>query len=238
MNAPFPWYIGYDEREHEAYEVCRKSLLRHSTIPLHVVRLNRNSLSWPGYNGIYTRTFHVERGQRVDDKDGKPFSTEFSFTRFLVPVLQQYEGWAGFQDCDMLWRADIADLIRLVDDKYAVMLVKHDHRPKETVKMDGCAQTSYPRKNWSSFVLWNCGHPSIRNLTRDTVNHESGSWLHQFQFLKDAEIGELNPGWNFLVGVTPGYIEPKVLHFTQGGPWFPAYENCPFADEWRAERDR
>ena len=231
-NDPFPVYIGYDSREDDAYTVCRRSLVKQSSIPLYIVKLNRWALAWPGREGIFTRGWRMEGPQRVDLIDGKPFSTEFSFTRFLVPLLQQYEDWALFQDCDFLWRADVAELLALADPKYAVMCVRHDHRPHESMKMDGQIQTTYFRKNWSSLVLWNCGHPSNRQLTRQTVNNEPGSWLHGFQWLREDEIGALPVAFNWLEGWSSPEIDPAAVHFTRGVPSMPGYENCQYADEW------
>ena len=176
-------------------------------------------------------------GQMIDERDGKPFSTEFAFTRFLVPFLQHYKGWALFQDCDMVWRANIKDLIALCDDRYAVMCVKHNHIPLNKRKMDNQEQSRYYRKNWSSFVLFNCGHPSNRRLTLDAVNSWPGSALHSFSWLRDEEIGDLHEDWNFLVGHSHGKMNhfPKVLHFTDGGPWFEECKNIPYAKVWEQE---
>ena len=239
----FPVFIGFDSREANEFQVAKKSLISRSSVPLHVQGLYREALEWPGDDsGIYTRTWiRGDRDQWVDVIDGKPFSTEFSFSRFCVPILLQYRGWALFHDSDMVWQADIVELLKLRDDKYAVMVVKHQHKPTETVKMDGREQTAYPRKNWSSFVLWNCEHPSNRQLTRTTVNVEPGSWLHGFKWLKDSEIGELPPEWNFLVGVNqvdPDGEKPKVLHFTLGTPEMDGYEDCQFSDIYWWEKHR
>lgn len=233
-----PVYVGYDPREDTSYRVCKHSIIRHSTIPLHVVPLKRWALEWPGQGGVFTRQWESREGQRVDLIDGKPFSTEFSFTRFLVPVLQQYDGWALFCDCDFLFTADIAELVSLRDDRFAVQVVKHGTLSEEGIKMDGCKQDSYPRKNWSSLVLWNCSHPSNRNLTRQAVNTEPGRWLHGFHWLKDEEIGDLPVGWNWLVDVYKGQGDIKALHYTLGTPEMPAYEDCSFSDLWWKEKAR
>jgi hypothetical protein len=167
-------------------------------------------------------------------------STEFTYTRFLVPHLAGYQGWALFCDCDFLWLADVAELLALADDRYAVMCVQHDHRPPETVKMDGATQTVYPRKNWSSLVLYNCGHPANAALTPEVVNRESGAYLHRFQWLPDAAIGALPETWNWLEGwsAPPAGGPPNAVHFTRGGPWFEAWQAVGYADLWLAERDR
>jgi hypothetical protein len=120
--------------------------------------------------GLYRREWTYEDGQYYDTRDRKPFSTEFSFTRFLVPSLCQWRGVALFCDCDFLWRTDVAELFALHDPSFAVQVVKHDHNPSETVKMEGQAQTRYLRKNWSSLMLWNCDHPSNLMLTPHKVN--------------------------------------------------------------------
>lgn len=222
-------FIGYDSREADAYDVCVKSILRYSEqsisplkeIPLRVA-------------GLYDRPYRIEGAQRYDTRDGRPFSTEFSFTRFLVPALCQYEGWALFCDCDFLFRANLDELFALKDDKYAVMCVKHDYRPEEGLKMDGQIQQPYPRKNWSSLVLWNCGHPSNKKVTIKFANMMPGSLLHGFGWLKDQEIGGLPETWNWLENHSSPAFEPKGVHFSSGGPWFPGYENVSYADEWRS----
>jgi len=235
-NTPdetFPVYIGADPREKKAMDVCKHSLIRHSSWPLCVVELDQRMLR---YIGLYRREHRYEGGQGYDVSDGKPFSTEFSFTRFLVPAMTQYKGWALFCDCDMLFRADLRELIEQRDDRYAVMVVKHDHRPSETEKMDDQKQEHYTRKNWSSFILWNCEHPSNINLTVDAVNTESGQWLHAFSWLRDDEIGGLGEKWNWLEGWSAHEIDPANAHFTRGVPDMPGYENVPYADEYRREQ--
>jgi len=170
-------------------------------------------------------------------KADKLASTEFTFTRFLIPELTDFKGWALFMDCDMILTTDIKELFDQADDKYAVMCVKHDYTPKEGVKMDGQKQTIYPRKNWSSVVLWNCGHEANRKLTQDLVNDPeiNGAYLHRFSWLKDDEIGELDHTWNYLVGVYDDIDKPNLIHYTEGGPWFENYRDCEFADLWKTE---
>lgn len=224
-------FIGYDAREDLAYRVCEYSLRRHASLPLEVLPLGQPA-------GLYHRTWHRDAaGHRVDDRDGRPFSTDFAFSRFLVPALVGYDGWALYCDCDFLFRADVAELIALRDARYAVQCVKHDHRPAESSKMDGQAQTRYPRKNWSSLVLWNAGHPAHRGLTVEDVSTRPGAWLHGFRWLQDGEIGELPESWNWLAGWSRNVGTIHAVHFTGGGPWFPEAA-VPFADEWVGERDR
>lgn len=227
-------FIGYDVREVAAYEVCRWSMIRRTSVPLEFHGLSMAALT---YQKWYDRPYRTEGGRRIDLVDGKPFATDFAFTRFLVPALCDYEGWALFCDCDFLFMADPGELLGYRNDLYAAMVVQHDYRPRDSVKMDGQDQQHYPRKNWSSLILWNCGHPSNRALTPEAVSTRPGSWLHQFQWLKDKEIGELPEAWNWLEGWSPRSIKPKAVHFTSGGPWFPAYANVGYADEWRFERD-
>lgn len=232
----FPVYIGFDQREETAYKVCAKSLLAHSSIPLSLHKLEVGNLK---SRALYNRTARVIDGQMVDDIDGRPFSTDFAFTRFLVPYLMSYEGWAIFVDCDFLFTRDLAEIIPWLDDSKAVMVVKHDHVPSETVKMSGQSQGTYPRKNWSSFIAWNCSHPSNRNLMPHQVNTKSGRWLHGFSWLKDDEIGELAVTWNWLAGVSDPLNEvPTAIHFTLGTPDMKGHENAPYADLWRAELTR
>lgn len=213
-------YVGYDSREDLAYRVLKSSIKRQSSR-----RIQPLIQSQLRESGIYTRGVDVLA------------ATEFSFTRFLTPLLNGYDGWALFIDCDTLFLESPNKLFELADDKYAMMCVKHDYSPKSTTKMDGKVQHLYPRKNWSSVMLFNCSHPSNQKLTRDVVNSATGSFLHQMQWLKDEEIGELPKEWNWLVGwyKEPEDGTPKLLHYTEGGPWFKGYEECEYASEWNAE---
>lgn len=236
MQAPLI-FVGYDKREHDAWEVCQSSIMRRASVPVRIARLEEPSLREAG---LYRRSWHAESGQRIDDQDQHPFSTDFSFTRFLVPALALYQGWALYVDCDFLFTADIAGLFALADDRYAAMCVKHRHIPTEATKMNGVAQTHYRRKNWSSLVLWRCDHPSNRNvLTVDCVNKMPGQWLHGFDWLKDEEIGDLPVTWNWLVGVTPPLerVPPCGIHYTLGVPSMPGYEDCAYADFWCSEKN-
>jgi len=208
-------FIGYDPKEAIAFHALVQSIMSKATIPFDIVPLDIKNLS------MYTR--------KVDDKQ----SNEFSFTRFLVPYLSSYKGISIYLDCDMMLRTDIAEVLKEVNDK-PVYLVKHDYSPKDKYKYLGAKQYNYPRKNWSSFVVWNCGHNSNKLVTDSFVNTASAADLHQFKFLKDNEIGELDVRWNWLVGE---YNNPpkdvKNVHWTLGGPWFKEYKDADFADEWR-----
>lgn len=230
---PLTVYIGYDPREDDAYEVCKGSLEGRAKAPILLRKLDVCSR---GAKQFYKRTFTKQSGQMIDDVDGRPFSTMFAFSRFLVPFLQNYKGWAIFCDCDFLFTADINELIPLLDDRYAVMVVKHNYISSEITKMDGQSQGAYPRKNWSSFIAYNCSHPSNKNLTPWNVNTRSGLWLHGFSWLRNYEIGELPGTWNWLSGVSEEAAEtPNAIHFTLGTPNLPGYENSPYADLWNAE---
>ncbi len=218
-------FVGYDSREAIAYDVCRHSLRARARIPVDVHALRQDDLR---RRGLYTRA-------------ADPLaSTEFTYTRFLVPHLAGYRGWALFCDCDFLWLGDVGELAALADARYALMCVQHDHRPPEATKMDGAVQTVYPRKNWSSLVLYNCGHPAHRVLTPELVNRESGAFLHRFQWVPDDQIGALPETWNWLEGWSRPPADgrpPEVVHYTRGGPWFEQWQNVAFADLWLAERD-
>ncbi len=235
MKAALPVFIGYDAGEPVTYDVCKFSLERRTTIPLNVKPLDCRVLHRAG---LYDRPWHQDGNKMVDDRDGKPFSTEFSFTRFLVPALNLYDGWALFCDGDFLYLQDVAKLTELADDKFAVMCVQHSHDPVETTKMDGRAQTRYRRKNWSSLVLWNCAHPLNAAITPRVVNHEPGQWLHAFSWLKDEHIGALPLAWNWLSGVSaPLGKVPSAVHFTLGSAEYQGHEHDPYADLWLAEHE-
>jgi lipopolysaccharide biosynthesis glycosyltransferase len=221
-EAPLPVFVGWDSREDIAYRVCRHSILRRASVPVAVTPILQSELR---DEGLYTRP-------------ADPLaSTEFTYTRFFVPHLMEYRGWALFCDCDFLFLADIAKLFALADDRYAVMCVQHDHQPRENWKMDGAVQTVYPRKNWSSMVLYNGAHPKNRVLTPELVNRETGAFLHRFQWLDDAEIGALPETWNWLEGWSekPADGHPNAVHYTRGGPWFDAWRYCDYGALWLAE---
>ena len=218
------FFIGYDPKEDIAYRVCKQSILKNSTIDVNVLSLKLHELVSKGF---YKRN--------IDPLA----STEFTYSRFLVPALMNYNGWAVFCDCDFLFFSDVANLFKDLDHNKAVYCVKHDYTPKERHKMDGKQQTIYPRKNWSSFIVFNCSHQSNKKLNIDLVNSESGSYLHQFKWLKDSEIGGLDERWNWLEGWTSGHNNksPFAVHYTRGGPWFNEWKDVEFAKEWINERN-
>jgi hypothetical protein len=168
-------------------------------------------------------------------------SNEFSFSRFLVPYLSDYNGYAVFMDCDMLMRVDVAELMQEIaeDSSKAAYVVKHTYQPRDGIKYLNTIQYSYPRKNWSSFVVWNCGHEKNKKLTPGYVNVATGLELHRFTWLDDEDLGELDVKWNWLVGE---YESPnsdvKNVHWTIGGPYFNEFRNVDFSDEWFEQRDR
>jgi len=221
---PIRVYIGWDSREVDAYEVARFSLERRSSIPVQISPIKLEELRAAG---LYWR-------------ESDPLaSTEFTYSRFLTPALAKFTGWALFFDCDFLWLGDIAELVRLAHGPKAVFCVQHDYQPKEAVKMDGKVQTNYPRKNWSSLMLFNCEHPSVRVLTPEVVNSETGAYLHRMQWVADQDIGALPLEWNWLEGWNekPARGTPKAVHFTRGGPWFEQWQKVDYGDLWMAERD-
>ena len=207
-------FIGYDSKEKIAYHVLSESILKNSTKPVSIT---------PIYLPNIKDDFLRERNNLS--------STEFSFSRFIIPHLMNYQGWALFMDCDMLMKADIEELWRLRDDKYAVQVCKHDYTPRTETKFLGHIQTAYPKKNWSSFMLMNC-KKCIR-LTPDYVNKASGLELHQFKWLEKEElIGSLPLEWNWLAGEYPYKEEVKNIHYTEGGPYFEQYADCDYSSDW------
>jgi len=217
-------FVGYDTREDIAWQVCRFSLIRHSDSGLPVIPLRQSVLR---ELGLYTRPF---------DRNS---STEFSLTRFLTPYLAAEGGWAIFCDCDFLFTTDVSQVLEGLDPSKAIYCVQHDYTPAHQVKMDGKQQTTYPRKNWSSFMVFNCDHPDVRALTPAVVNSAPPAYLHRFEWIRDeASIGALDLDWNFLEGEYPKpATTPRVIHYTNGGPWFPEWQDCDFADLWLRERD-
>jgi hypothetical protein len=211
-------YIGYDPREAVAFYTLAHSILRRSSIPVAVAPLMQSQLK-----SVYKRP------------RGPTESTEFSLTRFLVPFLSGFQGWSIFMDCDMLCRADIAELAAQIErqpDK-AVLVCKHDYVPKTERKFLNQVQTKYARKNWSSLMVLN--NERCRALTPDYVNSASGLELHRFAWTQDSLIGELPLEWNWLVGEYEYRPDARIVHYTLGGPYFDEYRNCDYAAEWFEE---
>jgi hypothetical protein len=225
MNLSIPIFIGTDPRERAATNVLVDSLVQESSVPLSITLLVTPQLET---SGLYWR-------------EPSPMqSTAFSFTRFLVPYLMGFKGWAIFMDCDMLCRGDIADLWAQRDEQYALMCVQHDHRPSEARKFLDELQTTYPKKNWSSLMLMNCSRCSY--LTPEYVNTASGLDLHRFLWLNsESEIGSITGGWNYLVAEQDHSLAASspLLHWTLGGPWFKDQRTMGegLAAEWFAARD-
>ncbi len=212
-------FIGFDAREPVAFSVLAHSIHARASQPVSITPLMLSQLG-----ADFSREVHPLQ------------STEFSFSRFLVPHLSGFQGWSIFTDCDMLVQDDIASLWRMRDDRYAVMVVKHDHRPSESVKFLGAPQTAYAKKNWSSVMLFN--NAKCRALTAEYVGTATGLDLHQFKWLSDDSlIGELPPRWNHLVGYDERADDVSLIHYTIGGPYFSEYAKCEYAAAWFAERD-
>lgn len=214
-------YIGYDPKESIAYHTLAHSILRRSSIPVTIAPLMRSQLG-----GLYTRP------------RGATESTEFSLTRFLVPSLSHFRGRSLFMDCDMLCRTDIAELVAFADGAggNAVLVCKHDYVPKTERKFVDQVQTKYPRKNWSSLMLFN--NALCTALTPQYVNSAAGLELHRFAWTEDSLIGGLPLEWNWLVGEYKHNPDAKIVHYTIGGPYFDEYRGCDYADEWFAENRR
>jgi lipopolysaccharide biosynthesis glycosyltransferase len=226
-------YIGYDSSEPEAYDVAEASLRGRSSIPVEVTRLDLVRLAEMGL----LRRPRDTRGGRYDILSNAPASTDFAISRFLVPLLAQ-SGWALFVDSDVAFLGDIAELLTLADPRYAVMCVQHAYTPGTAQKMDGQVQTAYARKNWSSVMLFNCDHPANRRLSLVDVQERRGFDLHQFYWLNDAEIGALPAEWNWLVGEQERPANPKIAHFTLGGPFTRGWRGGDFDSLWYEEQRR
>ena len=216
-------FIGYEPHETVAFHTLVQSILEHSSEPVEIVPLSLKQLQ------------NVHLSQR--ERDPRQ-SNDFTYIRFLVPYLCGYQGKALFMDCDMMFREDPVNLFKHFDGKYAVHVVKHDYEPRDEIKYLGTRQYAYPRKNWSSVVLWNCEHPSNREINPHMIDNAEPAYLHRFQWLKDDEIGSLPVKWNWLVGeydVTDDVTLNDVgnVHWTVGGPYFYEFRDADFASEWR-----
>lgn len=216
---PIQLFAGFDEREEVGYHAFCSSVIERATVPVSITPL---SLSM------------VQKVYGAGHRDG---TNGFIYLRFLIPYLMNFQGWAIFCDgADMVMQEDIAELAKLYDPFKAVQVVKHDYTTKHPRKYVGtgmeAANSDYPRKNWSSVMLINCGHYAWRSMTPDRIAQLPGSYLHRFEFVADDRIGELPKEWNWLADEFGANEEAKLLHWTCGIPAFPHYKNAPMADRW------
>lgn len=219
-------YVGYDPRDELAFRACVSSIRKHTSGDVQIIPLKDHELRRAG---VYWRAYFTEySGQKIDQRDGKPFSTDFSFTRFAIPLIDESDEWVLFCDADMLFMSDVKELFKLADNRKHVMCVQHDYTPKETTKFDGMRQEQYNRKNWSSLMLM---RPARCAITPYVLNNATGSQLHAMIWESDDEIGALPESWNWLEGWSSLDIKPDIVHYTRGTPDMIG-NDLPFAEEW------
>ena len=216
MKTKVKLFIGHDNKQSSICDACRLSVQDHSNIEIDTIHLN----SLQG-KGLFWRP----------QAEG---STDFAFTRFLTPYLKGFYGYAIFCDSDFIWNSDPLELLDVVDQGKAVSVVKHNISQEQIkpFKMDGQKQSWYPRKNWSSLMVFNCDHPFTKRLTPQVVSESPAGYLHEFKWCDDKNIGSIPHTYNYLVGYYNDIEDPKAVHFTDGGPWHPGYENVEFADRF------
>ena len=205
--------VGFDQREAVAYHTFCQSIIEKSSLPVQFIPLAINTLK--DYQETHT------------DK-----SNDFIYSRFLTPYLSDFKGWAIFFDGDMICQTDIKELWDLKDESKALMVVKHDYQTKANIKYLGNKNENYPRKNWSSVILWNCAHPKHQILTPSFIANQTGKYLHRFSWLDDEDIGEVNRQWNWLAIEYPENRDAKLIHYTLGTPCFKDYRDTDMADIW------
>ena len=213
MSEKISIVVGFDQREAVAFHTFTQSVIEKASLPVIFIPLAENTLK--DYKETHT--------------DG---SNAFIYSRFLTPYLNDFKGWAIFADGDMICQADIKELWDLRDDSKALLVVKHNYKTKASQKYLGNINENYPRKNWSSLILWNCSHPSHKILTPHFIAKQSGKYLHRFSWLDDNDIGELPMEWNWLAIEYPVNIKAKLVHFTLGTPCFMNYRNTEMANYW------
>lgn len=211
--------VGFDQRESVAYHTFIQSIIEKTSLPVAFMPLAINSLK--GYKETHT------------DK-----SNDFIYSRFLTPYLNEFQGWAIFADGDMLCRQDIKELWDLRDESKALQVVKHNYQTQASHKYLGNINQNYPRKNWSSIILWNCKHPKHKILTPDFIEKQTGKFLHRFSWLDDNEIGDLPKEWNWLAIEYPENRDAKLIHYTLGTPCFKDYQDTSMADLWHETYER
>lgn len=206
-------YVGYDEREAIAYHVFCHSVIKNTSVPVKITPLVLSQL----------KEFNETHQDRSND---------FVYSRFLTPYLNEFDGWAIFADGDMICQADLKELIGMADPNKALMVVKHDYQTKASIKYLGNINENYPRKNWSSVILWNCSHPKHKILTTEFVSNQTGKFLHRFSWLDDNDIGELPVEWNWLACEYEKNADAKLIHYTLGTPCFKDFRDTDMAEIW------
>ena len=213
MSEKINIYVGFDQKEAVAYHVFCQSLIDNTSIPLQI-------------HPMALRTLNKYKEQHQDR------SNDFVYSRFLIPFLNNYQGWAIFVDGDMICQSDIKELFDLRDETKALMVVKHEYKTKQNKKYLGNINENYPRKNWSSVILWNCSHKKHKILTPEFVANQTGKFLHRFSWLDDKDIGELPIDWNWLAIEYEDNTNAKIIHYTLGTPCFRNYKNTALSDIW------
>lgn len=213
-------FLGWDSREAEACRIAAASIRRHASEPVEIIPISMHTVK------EYSRPTVEKNGKLWDQISNAPMSTSHAIARFFVPYLCDYQGWAVFMDGDVLVRRDIVELFALADPYLPLQVVKHCYSPTEELKKNGDQQLAYRRKNWSSVILWNCGHSANQRLTPEMINTQTGLYLHGFSYLNDDQIGELPGIWNTLI------TEPALVHFTEGLPSIQGRSMQPYANEW------
>ncbi|MEY3572629.1 MAG: hypothetical protein RJA77_544, partial [Pseudomonadota bacterium] len=165
-------------------------------------------------------------------------SNAFIYSRFLTPWLMEFNGWAIFADGDMICLDDVAKLWALRDETKAVQVVQHNYQTKAHDKYLGNKNENYPRKNWSSVILWNCAHPKHKILTPEFVMQQTGAFLHRFTWLDDSEVGALPKEWNWLTTEYEDNYQASLLHYTLGTPCFKDYAHSEMSDVWHQAHER
>jgi len=219
MIECIPIVVGFDQREAIAYHTFTQSIIEKSSVPVRFIPLAVNTLK------NYKET-HIDR------------SNDFIYSRFLTPYLNNYQGWAIFADGDMICQADIKELWDLRDPNNAILVVKHEYQTKQKEKYLGNINENYPRKNWSSLILWNCNHPKHKILTPDFIANQTGKYLHRFSWLDDNDIGELPKEWNWLAIEYPINTLAKLIHYTLGTPCFLDYRDSDMSIQWLETQQR
>ena len=206
-------FVGFDEKEAVVFHTCVQSIIEHCKVPVSIHPLN----------------LKMFQNYKETHSDG---SNNFIYSRFLVPYLNNFDGKALFLDGDMIVNDDLNNLFEQFDDKYAVQVVKHDYKTKYPVKYLGHKNDDYPKKNWSSVILFNCSHPKNKILTPKLIESAKGSYLHRFSWLDDKEVGEISKEWNYLVLEYPETTKAKIFHYTVGAPCFSDFNYGKEATIW------
>jgi hypothetical protein len=212
-GKPLNIYVGYDSNMNDLEGVCKLSILKS-------IEESLGGGKWNNYLEFKPEIKILDIAKLPDyNREYANQSTEFTYSRFLIPYLENYEGFSLFVDNDFIFTKTPLSMFNYLSPDDAVACIKYPHYEHDATKFDGEVNIDYPCKLWSSMMFFNNGHEDCKKLTPEVVNTWTGKQLHQFEWTD--KISEIPQKYIFV----EGYDNPEEkwdytgIHYTRGGPW-------------------